>query len=313
MTNYDAILDDEMKAFVERTNSFYPPETASFSIDRQRAIYDRMCAAFRAERPAGIIVKDSSVSGTPPVPVRSYDPAGDARPAATILYYHGGGYVVGGLESHDDVCAELCARTGYRVISVDYRLSPEHQHPAAFDDAMAAFADVAAATDGPVLVAGDSAGGNLAAAVSHATRGHRLRPAGQILIYPGLGGDSTRGSYVEHAHAPMLTKADIDFYSGIRTGGIKVSGDPNLAPLQDTDFSNLPPTIAFPAAIDPLCDDAVDYCALISRAGGKALCLVQEGWLHGGLRARHTTQVGARAFDAICTAALALGEGRFPD
>ena len=98
-----------------------------------------------------------------------------------------------GCDSHDDVCAELCGRTGYELVSVDYRLAPEHLHPAAFDDALAAFEWIAASLPQPILLAGDCAGGNLAAAVSHATRGHSRAPIGQVLIYPGLGGDIDEG------------------------------------------------------------------------------------------------------------------------
>ncbi|MFZ1814152.1 MAG: alpha/beta hydrolase [Rhizobiaceae bacterium] len=312
MPDYDTLLDDEMKAFVERTNSFYPPETATFTIDQQRSIYDRMCREFHTGYPAGILVRDESIPAPHPVPVRIYDRVGMTSPAATVVYFHGGGFVVGGLESHDDVCAEICASTGYRVVSVDYRLSPENEHPAAFDDAMAAFQWVAGGFSGPIILSGDSAGGNLAAAISHATRHQERKPAGQVLIYPGLGGDRSTGSYRDHANAPMLTAADIDFYAGIRTGGVEKLGDPTQAPLQDTDFSGLPPTLAFPAECDPLHDDCPNYCAAIMAAGGKALSVTQKGWLHGGLRARHTASVGTSAFSQICMAIAALGQGRWP-
>ena len=110
-----------------------------------------------------------------------------------VLYFHGGGFILGGLDSHDDVCAELCARTGYEVVSVDYRLAPEHLHPAAFDDALAPSNGRRRPTNGRSCLPATRAGGNLAAAVSHATRGHERAPVGQVLIYPGLGGDTSRG------------------------------------------------------------------------------------------------------------------------
>ena len=311
MPDYDQLLDAEMKAFVERTNSYYPPETVTFTIDQQRAVYDRMCAEFHAGRPQGVAVTDMMVPGRHRVPVRIYDRSDVAEPACVVAYFHGGGFVVGGLDSHDDVCAEICDFTGYRVVSVDYRLSPEHDHPAAFDDSMAAFDWVSSVFDGPIVVAGDSAGGNLAAAISHALRGQERHPAGQVLIYPGLGGERNAGSYVEHASAPMLTKADLDFYAGIRTGGKEIIGDPTQAPLQDTDFSSLPPTVVFPAECDPLCDDGAAYCARINAAGGRAQNHVQKGWLHGALRARHMSAVSAASFRAICEAIATLGRGEW--
>ncbi len=307
---YDGVIDEQTWAFIERTNSWYPPETATFTIQRQREIYDAMCREFFAGYPQGVNVSDGTVEGEGvAIPVRRY--SSSASPKARIIYYHGGGFVVGGLASHDDVCAELCQRTGFSVTSVDYRLSPEHRHPAAFDDALATFRHEA--SDGlPALVVGDSAGGNLAAAVSHATRGDALRPVGQVLVYPGLGGDRSKGSYVEHAHAPMLTAADIDFYAGIRTGGVDRNGDPTLAPLDASDSSGLPATVAFPAEIDPLCDDSVEYCRRISATGGKAVCFVQKGWVHGGLRARHMADRVRASFTDIVNACAALGEGHWP-
>lgn len=261
MTAFAQPIDAETWAFIERTNAHYPPETIDSTIAEQRAVYDRMCREFFAGYPAEVTANDSFID-TPghKVPIRVYaagrggegadgQAAGteaSARhgtstqaaglqasvPAATVLYFHGGGFVVGGLDSHDDVCAELCGRTGYAVVSVDYRLAPEHAHPAQFDDAMAAFGWVLAAYEGAIVLAGDSAGGNLAAAVSHAARQRSTRmPAGQVLIYPGLGGDETKGSYIIHAEAPMLTARDVAYYRELRAGGADVAADAQLCAL----------------------------------------------------------------------------------
>ncbi len=229
----------------------------------------------------------------------------------TVVYYHGGGFVVGGLHSHDDVCAEICQRTGYRVISVDYRLCPEHIHPAAFDDALEAFRHIRDTYDGAIVLAGDSAGGNLAAAVAHATRGEKTA-VGQVLVYPGLGGNRNAGSYVEHAEAPMLRSVDVDFYAHIRSGGKDCSKDPTYAPLCDTDFSSLPPTAIFSAQCDPISDDGRDYRDAILGAGGKAAWFNDEGLVHGHLRARHSVKRAKESFDRIVAAIDALGKGEWP-
>lgn len=305
--DYAARLDPQMRAFVERTNAFYPADAVNLSIAGQREVYDRMAEEFRAARPGDVEVTDGNLPNGYPAPYRLYTRTGGARAKAAVLYLHGGGFVVGGLDSHDDVCAEICSRTGFTVVSVDYRLCPEHLHPAAFDDAMAGFAWLASIHDGPIVVAGDSAGGSLAAAVSHATRKAERRPQGQVLIYPGLGGNRPVPSHTEHAFAPLLTAADLDFYANRRTGGKEVTGDPTLAPLQDTDFSGLPPTIIIPAECDPLRDHGALYCQAITQAGGNATCLVQKGWLHGGLRARHMADVARRAFDVTVEAIARLG------
>jgi len=308
MTDYTKLIDAETWAFIERTNSYYPPDTIDYTIAEQREIYDRMCREFFAGYPEGVVVETSAIeTPTHDIPIRIYRSA--PQPAATVLYIHGGGFILGGLDSHDDVCAELCARTGYEVVSVDYRLAPEHLHPAAFDDAMSAFAWVASTRDRPTLLCGDSAGGNLCAAVAHATRGRAKRPVGQVLIYPGLGGDRSKGSYVTHAEAPMLTMRDLEFYKHIRTGGADRAGDVTLSPLADTDFANLPPTVLITAQCDPLSSDGETYRDRIIAAGGRATWFEEPGLVHGYLRARHTVGRARESFTRIVDAIAALGRG----
>ncbi|RUX76809.1 alpha/beta hydrolase [Mesorhizobium sp. M7A.F.Ca.US.006.04.2.1] len=302
------LIDAETWAFIERTNSYYPPDTIGYTIAQQREIYDRMCREFFAGYPEGVAVETSAIATpTHDIPIRIY--RSPLQAGVTVLYVHGGGFILGGLDSHDDVCAELCSRTGYEVVSVDYRLAPEHLHPAAFDDAMSAFEWAAANRDHPIVLCGDSAGGNLCAAVSHATRGHSKRPVGQVLIYPGLGGDRSKGSYVKHAEAPMLTVRDLEFYKHIRTGGQNRSGDATLAPLADTDFSNLPPTVLITAECDPLSSDGETYRDLIITAGGHATWFEEPGLVHGYLRARHTVGRARTSFTRIVDAVTALGRG----
>ncbi|TPN36222.1 alpha/beta hydrolase [Mesorhizobium sp. B2-3-3] len=312
MTDYTNLIDAETWAFIERTNSYYPPDTIDYTIAQQREIYDRMCREFFAGYPEGVTAEASAIA-TPvhDIPIRIYRNRTPDK-AATVLYIHGGGFILGGLDSHDDVCAELCARTGYEVVSVDYRLAPEHLHPAAFDDAMSAFEWAAATYDSPILLCGDSAGGNLCAAVSHATRGHAKRPIGQVLIYPGLGGDRSKGSYVTHAEAPMLTMRDLEFYKHIRTGGADQTGDITLSPLADADFANLPPTVLITAECDPLSSDGEAYRDRVVAAGGRAVWIEEKGLVHGYLRARHTVGRARASFTRIVDAAAALGRGAWP-
>jgi acetyl esterase len=309
MTDYRTLIDAETWAFIERTNAWYPPETVEYSIAQQREIYDNMCREFLAFYPEGVTAETTSIATQGrDIPIRVYRIA--ERPAAAVVYFHGGGVVVGGLESHVDVCAELCARTGYEVVSVDYRLAPEHVHPAQFDDALAAYEWTTARYDVPIVLAGDSAGGNLAASVSHATRRSPKKPAGQVLIYPGLGGDPSRGSYVTHAEAPMLTARDLDFYRHVRTGGRDdYPGDATLSPLADADFSGLPPMVVISAECDPLSSDGETYRDKILAAGGRAVWHEEKGLVHGYLRARHSVGRAGRSFTRIVDAVRALGRG----
>jgi acetyl esterase len=308
MTDYSTLIDAETWAFIEKTNSFYPPDAVEMTVAEQRAVYDRMCQAFHAGHPEGLSMGTGWFEQREPhIRMRVYRPKAENAPAV-VLYLHGGGFVVGGLESHDDVCAEIAARTGFDVLAVDYRLAPEHQHPAAFDDAMAVF-EWLLSRSLPVLLCGDSAGGNLAAALAAAGRKNERRALGQVLIYPGLGGDVTTGSYVTHADAPMLSTRDVLFYHHVRGAA---AGDPTAAPLANTDFSGLPPTVVITAECDPLSSDGETYRDRILAAGGRALWIEELGLVHGYLRARHSVARARDSFTRIVDALSALGRGEWP-
>lgn len=311
--DYGALLDAETHAFIARTARWYPPETVGYPIERQRVIYDAMCREFHAGHPAGVSAADHVIAlDDLRVATREYGAAGAGAPLARVVYLHGGGFLVGGLDSHDDVCAELCAGTGLPITAVDYRLSPEHVHPAAFDDALAATRECWLRHRKPIILCGDSAGGNLAAAVAHRLRGGAVLIAGQVLIYPGLGGDITRGSYVRHANAPLLTRDEVAFYTSIRRSTAPAADDPTFAPLKDSSFDGLPPTVVLTAECDPLSDDGRDYCARITEAGGKAIHVNEIGLVHGFLRARTTVKRARESFQRIALAVQHLANTRWP-
>jgi len=306
--DYSKLIDVETWAFIRATESWYPPETATFSVEKQREIYDAMCRAFHRGYPKGVTARDERFGG---VPCRVYE---GPSMVATVVYEHGGGFVVGGLHSHDDVCAEICKDAGVRVVAVDYRLAPEHRHPAHFDDALAATKAVAATYGEPIVLAGDSAGGALTASVAHALRGSGIDIRGQVLIYPGLGGDRDKGSYLTHANAPMLTRDDVLYYATVRyPDDMEPLGDATAAALQDIDFSGLPPTLIFVAECDPLCDDGGHYAAEIVAAGGKARNRVEQGLVHGYLRGRKTVSRAAASFARITQGITALARGEWPE
>jgi acetyl esterase len=300
--DYLNLLDAPMWDFIRQSYACYPEDTARRSIGEQRAIYDGMCRAFHVGYPPGVMAQDETLGA---VRCRRYH---GAQPGAgpKVIYLHGGGYSLGGLNSHDDICAEICGRTGFQVISVDYRLAPEHLHPAAHQDALAVTRAIAAT--GPYLLVGDSAGGGLAATVAHVLRHNANPPKGLVLIYPGLGGDPDQGSYLTHAEAPMLTRENVLHFSGVRFAGAAVPlNDPTANVLQENDFSDLPPVVTFCAECDPLADDGREYCARITAAGGRATWHLEKGMVHGALRARHMAPAATACFDRIVAAIAELG------
>jgi acetyl esterase len=300
--NYENLLDKEIWAFITKTNGFFPTEAIVSSIGEQRGLYNEMCRAFTQQPTKAIQRKDYLLSERD-VPVREYRTQIESNNLPIVIYYHGGGFVVGDLNSHDDVCASICAFTDFKVISVDYKLAPEFRHPQAFDDAYAVFESVALNTAQAILVVGDSAGATLAASVSALARNGQNQPAAQVLIYPYLGGPSNGGSYVEHAKAPMLSTSDMKYYDQMRIGSSQPQpDDETYAPLWGTDFSGLPPTAIFAAQCDPLCDDGDVYAKNIRSAGGEAHCTIEPGLVHGYLRARHSATRAKESFERILLA-----------
>jgi acetyl esterase len=286
---YPTVSDPGIQAFLAEGAGLYPDNAVSFSMAEQRAFYDRYCAHFRKPRPAGVAVTDFQVGG---IPCRRYVPAGAS--GVPVLYLHGGGFVVGGLESHDDVCAELAAGAETRVVAVQYRLAPEHPFPAALDDCWAVLH-----TLGPCVVAGDSAGGNLAAALALRARDDSLDMIrGQVLIYPGLGGDVTQGSYVTQAEAPGLSTADVLYYRDTYRGAPHKYAEP----LRETDFRGLPPAFLVAAGLDPLHDDCGEYAGKLHAAGVAAEVRDEPLLVHAYLRARHMSRPAAESFKAIVAA-----------
>lgn len=299
-TDYQSLIDAPMWGFIRETEGFYPPNSGALPIAGQREIYDAMARHFHRGYPAGITARNADLAG---VPCRIF-----AGAAPRVIYLHGGSLIFGGLNSHDDICAEICAASGREVVMVDYRLAPEHPHPAALQDALAVTRAVLA--EGPVVLAGDSAGGMLAAAVTHLLRGQAI--LGQVLIYPGLGGDLDKGSYQTHAFAPLLTLADVRSYMDLRQANALGDDPLHLLPLQDADMTRLPATVAIAAQCDPLADDCADYAAAIRAAGGQAVAFTAHGMVHGYLRARATVPEAAASFQMICAAISALAAGEWP-
>jgi len=311
-------------AFIAEVESHYPPKSVEAPIAQQRARYDALCRGFDAPLPAGLTTSDETGPHPEhPVPLRRYRPAQCQR-EALVVYFHGGGFVVGGLDSHNAICAEIAEAAGAELVATDYRLAPEHRFPLALTDCLAA---VLAQGSRPVVVAGDSAGGSLAAGVAMTLRdaargvpaalallaaaGWRQgaplpRLVGQALIYPVAGGDLSQGSYLEMAEAPGLSTKDVRYYRDILAAP---EDDPYSHPLAAADWAGLPPAFITAAHFDPLRDDSRAYAARLAEAGVAVTFREEPQMVHAWLRARYRSP-GARAgFEALCRGVAQLLDG----
>lgn len=300
MANFNCPTEPGILAFHSRCEAFYPADAVDAPIGQQRAWYDALCAEFDAPPPPGLVRQDEKVGGR--IPVRRYRPAGIAT-QTRIFYIHGGGFVVGSLDSHDAICAEIAHAAKAELVSVDYRLAPEHVWPAAFDDCFEVLQWLLA--DGrPLVVVGDSAGGNLAAGMALKARAQALTGiAGQVLIYPGLGGDLVSGSYIEMAEAPGLTTADVAYYRDVLKAP---EGNGFAYPLQSADLSGLPPAYITSAHFDPLRDDAALYAQRLIAAGVNVTYRDEPQMIHAWLRARHMSEGARDGFLHLCRGVSAL-------
>ncbi|MCW5259996.1 alpha/beta hydrolase [Verminephrobacter eiseniae] len=300
------MLEPEIAAFVAAVGAWYPANALARSPAEQRRVYERFAAAWTpASLPEGLVQEDAACHAPDgrAILLRCHRPA-HRTPCGTVLFFHGGGFVVGSLDSHALITARLAADFGLAVIATDYRLAPEHPAPAALEDALLV---TRAALDGrlpfgplarPLTLAGDSAGGMLAAAVATALRDAACGGIdGIALVYPMLGVAPQPPACVTEAHAPMLTLADIDRYRALYWGDRPPP--PATVPLDAARFDGLPPVLALGAEHDPLRDDARVYVERIRAAGGAARFWFGQGLVHGCWRAQGSSPQAARMHEVI--------------
>ncbi len=260
-----------------------------------------------APPPEDVEARDLSAQGPAgAIPLRLYEPSGLERPSAGLLYLHGGGWVAGSIESHDRLCRRLAGRARCRVVSVEYRLAPEHPYPAAVDDARAAFAWMGANADSLGLdprrlgVGGDSAGGNLAAVVARHARTGAAEPVVQLLIYPATDATRSMPSHATFGEGYWLTRANIDWYLGHYTHGTGVDlRTPDLSPLYGEDVAGLCPALIYTAGFDPLCDEGRAYADRLKSAGTSVQYACFETLVHGFASMTAVSRAAMTAFERI--------------
>ena len=222
-----------------------------------------------------------------PIPARLYRPDVPG-PRPLVVFFHGGGWVLGDLDTHDGGCRFLARESGANVLAVDYRLAPEHRFPAAVEDAFAALRwameNTARLEADParIAVAGDSAGGNLAAVVAQlAARAGGPGPAVQLLIYPVTDLSTKHPSYHFFSEGFLLNEADMDWFKGHYLPWPAAALDPKASPLLAVDLAGLPPAIVLTAGFDPLRDEGEAYAARLEAAGVRVHLRRAEGQVHG--------------------------------
>ena len=266
----------------------------------------------RARTPAGpqlSRVEDRVVPGPPPVPVRIYWPGPAGRPLPVIVYFHGGGFVLGSIATHDGICRSLAAGTSAIVISADYRLAPEHRYPAAALDAYAVLlwarehAGPLGGDRARIAVAGDSAGGNLAAGCCLRARDEGGPPiAFQLLIYPYVDLVSGTGSRSELADGYFLTAAHLRWFCEQYLGRPERAAEPHASPARAGSLAGLPPALVVTAEWDPLRDEGARYADQVKAAGGQAWHCRAEGLFHGFFTMTSFLPEGRRVEQAVHTA-----------
>jgi acetyl esterase len=314
MEKYAGRLAPGMAEYLTRAEELFSHTAVDLTVEDQRHAFTALCKAFAGPHPEGLSVHDETVPGPHgDIAIRVYRPAGEAA-LPGLVYFHGGGWVVGDLDSHDDHCAWMAATSGIVIVSVDYPLSPENVHPVPFEASDAAFRHIAAdAADygidpGRLGIGGDSAGANIAAAVALKAREKGGPAIGlQLLIYPALGCDLSLPSYAENADAPALTTADMAKYLQLYTGQAPHEiTDPYVAPLLATDLAGMPPAMIAACELDPLRDEAAAWHERLEQVGVPSRHYLGEGLVHGCLRARRMSAPAMRFFEVVCEGLSAL-------
>lgn len=280
-------LDPQLQAFLDQTQAMHLPAFETLTVEQAREAAATMGNLNGAPEAVGSVDNLAAPGPEGEIPLRLYTPERDG-PLPVLMYFHGGGWVLGDLESHDGVCRALTNAANCLVVSVDYRLAPEHKFPAAAEDAYAAtqwVAEHAARLGGDpdrVAVAGDSAGGNLAAAVALMARA-RGGPAlvYQLLIYPVTDSSLDTTSCRENAQGYFLTLDSMRWFWNHYLRGDADRENPYAAPLRANDLRGLPPALVITAEFDPLRDEGEAYAARLRTAGVSTDLKRYDGMIHG--------------------------------
>ena len=302
-------LDPQARAMLDAMAALPSPDFSTL----RAADYRAALAAMPGFAPGDAIAAQHDLildGAAGPLRARLYRPD-DSAALPLVIYFHGGGFVLCGLDSHDNICRTLARRSGALVLSVDYRLAPEARFPAAAEDAVAAVRWAAAhaaqlgADPARIAVAGDSAGGNLAAVACQQLRGSGIALRHQLLLYPYLDCTDTAtgsASYRACATGYFLSAAELDWYRAQYLGNRADAADVRASPLCQRDLHGLPPATIITAEYDPLRDQGEGYGEALQRAGNSATVRRWPGQFHGFISMQGVIDAASDALDAAAAA-----------
>ena len=299
-------LDPQAQAYLDRMGELGIPGIGELPAEEARAVQDEAAATLFGPVP-DVACEDSSLPGPAgEIPVRVYRQS--AEPAPVLVYFHGGGWVLGSLNTHHGVCATLAELSGCVVCSVDYRMAPEHRFPAAVEDAWAVtrwvveHAAEVSGRPGALALGGDSAGGNLAAVCARKARDADLPIALQLLVYPVTDADLETPTYREFADGYFLTRYSMQwFWDHYLPEGDRFR--PDASPLRADDLSGIAPALVITAEFDPLRDEGEAYARRLEEAGVPVTLSRYDGMIHGFFR---MPAVMDKANEALAESASAL-------
>jgi acetyl esterase len=311
------MLDPQARALLDLMIERRIPEVWTLTPEEARRLYRERRFFTQPTPPSMVGSRDLSLPGPAgALPARLYRPPGLRTPAPVLIYFHGGGWVIGDLDTHDVLCRQLAVAGHCAVLAVDYRLSPEAAFPAAVDDCLAATLWVQAEgaalglDAGAVAAGGDSAGGNLAAVVCLLLReAARPMPRLQLLIYPATDQRFVTASYQANGQGYLLTAESMQYYRGQYLPDAEQWLDWRASPLLAASHAGLPPALVLTAGYDPLRDEGRQYADRLSAAGVPAQYLCFERQIHGFIT---MSRVLDEAYSAVGLCGMALRRAFMP-